>query len=81
MSLTKRFMEFQEDRDDTRAALLALIDNEKITHSASIGIAKKVIADGNLDGLTKNQKEVFRRFIAPKMKITCEQCEETIPPC
>ena len=75
MSLTKRFMEFQEERDVIRAALQTLIDDERITNSTSVGIAKKVIADGNLDGLSLRQKEVFSRFIAPEMKIACELCE------
>lgn len=79
MSLTKRFMEFQEERDAIRAALGALIEDERITHPASIGIAKKIIADGNLDGLSERQKEVFRRFIAPEMNIACESCGEDIP--
>lgn len=79
MSITKRFMEFQEERDAIRAALQALIDDERITNSASVGIAKKVIADGNLDGLSLKQKEVFSRFIAPEMKIACELCETPIP--
>ena len=72
-------MEFQEEQDAIRAALQSLIDNEKITNQASVGIARKVIADGNLDGLSPRQKEVFSRFIAPEMKINCESCEESIP--
>lgn len=79
MSLTKRFMEFQEERDAIRAALQALIDDERITNPASVGIAKKIIADGNLDGLSPKQKEVFSRFMAPEMKIACELCETPIP--
>lgn len=79
MSITKRFMEFQEERDAIRAALQALIDDERITNATSVGIAKKVIADGNLDGLSPKQKEVFSRFIAPEMKIACELCEAQIP--
>jgi hypothetical protein len=79
MSLTKRFMEFQEERDEIRAALRGLLDNDRITNPASVGIAKKIIADGNLDGLSAKQKEVFSRFIAPEMKITCERCDASIP--
>jgi hypothetical protein len=79
MSITKRFMEFQEEQDAIRAALQTLIDDERITNPASVGIAKKVIADGNLDGLSERQKEVFSRFIAPEMKISCERCESPIP--
>ncbi|HVK55639.1 MAG TPA: hypothetical protein VM532_11495 [Burkholderiales bacterium] len=79
MSLTKRFMEFQEERDAIRAALQALIDDKRITNPVSVGIAKKVITDGNLDELSPKQKEVFSRFIAPEMKIACELCNVSIP--
>jgi hypothetical protein len=79
MSLTKRFMEFQEEQDAIRAALQALIDDERITSPASVGIAKKIIADGSLEGLSPKQREVFSRFIAPEMKIACELCETPIP--
>lgn len=79
MSITKRFMEFQEEQDAIRAALQYLIDDERITNPVSVGIAKKVIADGNLDALSVKQKEAFSRFIAPEMKISCELCETPIP--
>lgn len=79
MSITKRFMEFQEEQDAIRVALQMLVDDQQIENPASVGIAKKVIADGNIDSLTAKQKEVFTRFIAPKMKIACETCNEAIP--
>lgn len=79
MSITKRFMEFQEEQDATKAALQKLIDDERITNPASIGVAKKVISDGNLDALSPKQREVFTRFIAPQMKIDCESCGTPIP--
>ncbi len=79
MSLTKRFMEFEEERDAIRAALQALIDDERITTPASIGIARKVIADGNLDSLSVKQREVFTRFIAPELDVECESCGHLIP--
>ena len=72
-------MEFKEEQDAIRAALQALIDDERIANPASIGIAKKVIADGNLDSLSVKQREVFSRFIAPEMKIECELCGNSIP--
>lgn len=71
-------MEFQQEQDVIRAALQALIDNERISNPTSVGIAKKVIADGNLDGLSQRQREVFTRFIAPEMRISCESCGDSI---
>jgi hypothetical protein len=79
VSITKRFMDFQEEQDTIRAALQALVDDQRIENPASVGIAKRVIADGNLDSLTARQMEVFTRFIAPKIKIACESCGESIP--
>ncbi len=78
MSITKRFMELEEERDALRTGLQSLIDDERITNAASIGIAKKVIEDGNLDSLSPKQREVFTRFIAPKLNIACESCGEQI---
>lgn len=79
MSLTKRFMQFEEERDAIRAVLQHLIDDERITNPASVGIATKIIADGNLDGLSAAQRAVFTRFIAPEMKLACEACSASIP--
>ncbi|WP_413437670.1 hypothetical protein ACFDAU_14805 [Sulfuriferula sp. GW1] len=43
MSITKRFMEFQEEQDSIRVSLQALIDDERITNPVSVGIAKKLL--------------------------------------
>lgn len=74
MSLTKRFMTLEEERVALRASLKSLLDREVLTHPASVGIAKKLINDGNLDGLSPMQKEIFSSFIAPKLDRTCERC-------
>jgi hypothetical protein len=79
MSLTKRFMQFDAEQDAIRLMLQHLIDDEKISNPASVGVAKKVIAEGNLDGLSEAQRTVFSRFIAPKMNLACEQCNAAIP--
>lgn len=79
MSLTKRFMQFEEEQEAIQAVLQHLLDDEQITNPASVGIAKKIIADKNLDGLSEAQRAVFTRFIAPKMKLACESCGASIP--
>jgi hypothetical protein len=71
-------MECEEELNALRSGLQALIDDERITNAASIGIAKKVIDGGNLDALSAKQREVFERFIAPNMNIACESCGEKI---
>jgi hypothetical protein len=78
MSLTKRFMEMADERDALVASLKALIEHEKLTNGASIGIAKLVIDKGTLDVLSDKQRDVFNRFIAPHLQIECEQCETPI---
>ncbi|MDB5898353.1 MAG: hypothetical protein JWP22_3304 [Ramlibacter sp.] len=79
MGLTKRFMEFEEERDAARSALQELLDIGRIGYPATVKIAERVVADGNLDSLSAVQKEVFHRFIAPKLRIACEVCMAQIP--
>lgn len=79
MGLTKHFMEFEEEREAVRSALKELLDIGRIGHPATVKIAERVVADGNLDALTPVQKEVFARFIAPKMRLSCEVCMSDIP--
>ncbi|MDB5896095.1 MAG: hypothetical protein JWQ88_3626 [Rhodoferax sp.] len=79
MGLTKRFMEFEEERDAACAALQELLDIGRIAHAPTVKIAERVIADGNFDALSPLEKEVFDRFIAPKMRIECELCMTQIP--
>jgi hypothetical protein len=79
MGLTKRFMEFEEERDAVRSELTNLLDIGRIGYAPTVRIAERVVADGNLDALSAVEKEVFRRFIAPKMKMGCEVCLRDIP--
>ncbi len=79
MGLTKRFMEFEEEREAVLAGLQELLDIGRIGYPATVRIAERVVADGNLDGLDKVQKEIFHRFIAPKLKLECELCMRDIP--
>jgi hypothetical protein len=79
MSITKRLIERQEQEDSIRNALQALIDDDRLSHPSSVGIAKKIIDEGNLDSLSAKQLDVFNTFIAPELKLRCEMCEVEIP--
>lgn len=78
MSLSKRFMQLEQERDDLLLALEVLIEQGELQHDASIGVAKKIIGDGTVDSLSSAQMDVFKRFIAPKLKIECEECGTSI---
>ena len=80
MSLTKRFMEEQQEADSRNEALQALLDHELIDGAAA-GIAKLVIAKSSLDGLSAKQKGVYEMVIYPKLEVYCdtEGCEQRIP--
>ncbi len=75
MSLTKRFIEMAQDRDDLVAALEVAIEKEMIEHAASLGIAKKIIADNGTEGLSQRQKEVLQKHIFPILTPVCDQPE------
>lgn len=79
MGLSKRFMEFEEERDAAVAGLQELLDIGRIPYAPTVRIAERVVADGNLDGLDEVQKDIFHRFIAPKLKLECELCMRDIP--
>ena len=79
MGLTKRFMEFEEERDAVRSELKNLLDIGRIGYGPTVRIAERVVADGNLQSLSAVEKEVFCRFIAPKLKVGCEVCLTEIP--
>ena len=79
MALTKRFMEFEEERDAARSELKNLLDIGRIGYAPTVRIAERVVADGNLQTLSAVEKQVFNRFIAPKLKIGCEVCLTEIP--
>jgi len=58
MSLTKRFMEEQQETHSRNEALQALLDHDLI-EGAAAGIAKKVIGESSLEGLSAKQKGVY----------------------
>lgn len=55
-----------------------LIEQEKIIDSTALGITKKVIADGNLNGLSDRQRHVFDKNVAPLLNETCSICGSPI---
>ena len=61
-------------------ALEVLLEEEVITHDASIGIAKKIIGDGGLGNLSDKQMWVFNNYIEPLLHIKCENedCQDEI---
>lgn len=79
MSSTKRIIERQEEEDELKAALQALLADERIKGDVAIGIAKFVISTGNTDQLSERQKWVFEHQIKPEMTIACQDCGDTIP--
>lgn len=80
MSLTKRFMEEQQETDSRNEALQALLDHDLI-EGAAAGIAKKVIGESSLEGLSAKQKGVYQTVIYPLFEIACdnEDCGQMIP--
>ena len=75
MSFTKRFMEEQEERDAYVDALKTLVENEVIQHDISLGITKKIIADGKIDNLSAKQLEVYDQHIEPLLNPQCENID------
>lgn len=72
MSATKKYLEIAEQKEALRKVLQILLDTEQIEHDVSKGIARKIIADGNVDGLSPKQLDVFDKYIEPFIKILCE---------
>src|SRR5690349_12281595 len=79
MGLTKHFMEFEEEREAVRSALQELLDIGRIGYPSTVKVAERVVADGNLDGLSPVEKEVFARFIAHTLRLACETCLTDFP--
>lgn len=73
MSSTKRGLEYGEEQQALREVLEILLETEQISHDASMGIAKKIIADGNTKGLSQKQLKVFNDYIQPLIiGVKCE---------
>lgn len=79
MSITKRLIEKTEEAEALRAALESILDEGLVEHPASVGIARKIINDGDIDSLSQKQLEVFEKHISPHMNLLCEACKEPIP--
>jgi len=71
MSLIKRYAEQAEEDENRNNALEALIECD-LVEGAALGIAKKVIGENSLDGLSDKQKFVYQNVIAPQLEIACE---------
>lgn len=57
--------------DNLVDALKAILENDELEGAAE-GIAKKIISDRGLKGLSEKQLGVFNNFIEPKLKMHCE---------
>ena len=80
MSLTKKFMAAEEEKEAFLAVLKVLLEKEIIQHDTEKGIALKIIANKNTDGLSEKQLSVFDKYIKPFIDVTCkkEDCNEKI---
>lgn len=81
MSLIKRYMEIQEKREALRRVLKILLETDRLDHDACRGIARKILADGDVDGLSEEQLRIFERHITPFIEVRCENegCSNVIP--
>jgi hypothetical protein len=66
-------MELIMDSELNFEVLQYLIDSDHLAeNSPARGIAKKIIADKKLDGLSEKQRNVFDKIIIPLLKPDCE---------
>ena len=72
MSTIKGYIEREEAATNLVAALEELLNRVLIEHDSSKGIAKKIIADRNVDGLSDKQLDVFEKHIQPLLEPECE---------
>lgn len=72
MSLTKRLLEDSEKKAAFITALKRLLQEGKIDHPTSNGIAKKIIDAGKIDDLSPSQLNVFNNYINPLIETHCE---------
>jgi len=72
MSITKRFLESEEERNLLKEQALALVESGTLDGGgAAEGIARKLADTGRLDGLTSAQRAVYDRYIEPHFHIRC----------
>jgi hypothetical protein len=64
-------MEQAEADGNRNDAIEALIECEMLD-GAALGIAKKVVAENGLDGLSDKQKYVYETAVASQFEIACE---------
>lgn len=72
MSLTKRLLEDSEKKAAFITALKRLLQEGKIDHPTSNGIARKIIDTGKIDDLSPSQLYVFNNHINPLVEVHCE---------
>ncbi len=72
MSLIKQYLEIQEQQEALRCVLEILLDTDELNHEVSKGIARKIITDGDVKGLSDKQLKVFDKHIEPFIKARCQ---------
>ncbi|QJW83791.1 hypothetical protein HK414_06560 [Ramlibacter terrae] len=58
-------MEFEEEREAVRSALQELLDIGRIGYPSTVKVAERVVADGNLDGLSPWRRKSSRASSRP----------------
>lgn len=72
MSLTKELLENHEKKAAFITALKRLLQEGKLDHPTSNGIARKIIDAGKIDDLSPSQLNVFNSYINPLIETRCE---------
>ena len=72
MSSIDCYLEKEEAAKGLVAALKELCERGMIESDVSKGIAKKVVTDRHIDGLSDKQLNVFRQYIQPLLEPECE---------
>lgn len=72
MSSRKRAIEVGEKKAAFITVLKRLLQEGKIDHPTSNGIARKIIDTGKIDELSPSQLDVFNAYINPLIETRCE---------
>jgi hypothetical protein len=78
------YRKYSEQKEALRGVLKILLDTEQIDHEVATGVARKIIADGNIEGLSAKQRNVFDEYIKkPFIDVSCdnEGCGHAIDIC
>jgi len=82
MSSIKEYIAEIEKREALQDLLKVLLDKEIIQHDVSKGIARQIIADGNIDGLSDKQLYSFEKYVVKPFisNVSCkkEGCSQKI---